>query len=59
MKANIGPGDQSLSHANLYGQVILVPAAAWRLGSGLVGLIGTSWRRLKAQIPNPLLSLSV
>lgn len=33
-------GQQSLSHANLYAQVVPIPAAGWLLGTGVLALMG-------------------
>ena len=38
-------GNQQLSHALLYAQVVPVPAAVWLFGSGLLGLVGVARRR--------------
>ena len=43
--------DQGLSHVELWGKTVVpIPAAAWLLGSGLLGLLAVGRRRKGAQI---------
>jgi hypothetical protein len=39
-----------LSHSNLYGSVVPIPAAAWLLGSGLLGLFAVGRRRKTGEV---------
>ncbi len=43
-------GTGAISHVTLYGNAVPIPAAAWLLGSGILGLVGIRWRSRRKEV---------